>query len=107
MRRSFIRKRLSKLLTGQSELALDSQVPTRHELGKRFEDIDEFGLYLHIPFCRQICPYCPYNKEPYSSEAAGEYTAAVKKEVDFYSDLVGRRPVTSLYIGGGTPIKVI
>jgi oxygen-independent coproporphyrinogen-3 oxidase len=27
--------------------------------------VGELGIYLHIPFCRQICPYCPYNKEIY------------------------------------------
>lgn len=107
MRGSFIRKRLSKLLTGQSELALASHVPTRRELGRRFEDIDELGLYLHIPFCRQICPYCPYNKELYRSEAAGRYAAALKQEIDFYADIVGSRPVTTLYIGGGTPTTML
>jgi len=95
------------LLTGQSELALDCRVPTRRELGKRFEDIDELGLYLHIPFCRQICPYCPYNKELYSSEAAVRYAGALKQELDSYADLVGSRPVTSLYIGGGTPTTML
>lgn len=107
MRASFIRKRLSKSLTGQSELVLDSQVPARHELGKRFENIDELGVYLHIPFCRQICPYCPYNKELYGREAAGRYTAAVKQEIDLYADIVGRLSVTSLYIGGGTPTTML
>jgi oxygen-independent coproporphyrinogen-3 oxidase len=103
----FIRKRLAKLLTGQSELALDSQVPTPDDLGKLFEEIDELGVYLHIPFCRQICPYCPYNKELYSSDAAGRYASAVKQEVDLYADIVGKRPVTSLYIGGGTPTTML
>lgn len=105
--RSFIRKRVSRLLTGQSELVLDSQVPTRDDLGKRFEKIDELGVYLHIPFCRQICPYCPYNKDLYCSESAGRYAAAVKQEVDFYADIVSNRPVTSLYIGGGTPTTML
>ena len=83
--------RLSRVLTGQSELVLDSQVPTRDELAQDgSQDIDELGLYLHIPFCRQICPYCPYNKELYSSEAAERYAAAVTQEIDFYADIVGQ-----------------
>lgn len=106
-RGSFIRRRLSRLLTGQSALVLDSRVPTRRELEKRFEDIEELGLYLHIPFCRQICPYCPYNKELYSSEAAARYAAAVKQECGLYAETVGNRPVTSLYIGGGTPTTML
>ncbi len=104
---SYIRRLLSRRLTGQSELVLDSQVPTRHSLNNRFQDIDELGLYLHIPFCRQICPYCPYNKELYSLDAAARYASAVMQEIDFYAEIVGRRPVTSLYIGGGTPTTML
>jgi len=104
---SFIRKRLSKLLTGQSELILNSHVPSRSDLCRRFEAIDAVGLYLHIPFCRQICPYCPYNKELHDAEVARQYAAAVNQEVDFYSDMIGSRPVTSLYIGGGTPTTML
>jgi coproporphyrinogen III oxidase-like Fe-S oxidoreductase len=107
VRRSFIRKRLSKWLTGQSELALDSHVPTRCELAKRFEDINDLGVYVHVPFCRQICPYCPYNKELYRREAAQRYAAAVMREIDSYADIVGSRPVSSLYIGGGTPTTML
>jgi coproporphyrinogen III oxidase-like Fe-S oxidoreductase len=107
VRGSFVRKRLSKLLTGQSEVVLDSQVPTRQELAERFMDIEELGVYLHVPFCRQICPYCPYNKELYSSKATGTYAAAVKREIDFYADIFGSRPVTSLYIGGGSPTTML
>ena len=100
----FLRTHLRRLLTKESYIALESKIPL---LESRFQEIDEFGLYLHIPFCRQICPYCPYNKEIYRPEVAGRYADAVKKEIDLYSDLVGKRPVTSFYIGGGTPTTML
>ncbi|MBL7183961.1 MAG: radical SAM protein [Anaerolineae bacterium] len=100
----FLRAQLKRLLTKESHIALESKIPL---LESRFQDIDEFGLYLHIPFCRQICPYCPYNKEIYHPEVAESYTNAVKKEIDIYSELIGNRPVTSFYIGGGTPTTML
>lgn len=72
-----------------------------------FQDIDRLGLYLHIPFCRQICPYCPYNKELFQAAAAERYTNAVLQEIDHYAAIVGSRPVTSFYIGGGTPTTML
>jgi coproporphyrinogen III oxidase-like Fe-S oxidoreductase len=100
----FLRTQLKRLLTKQSYVALENKVPL---LDSRFQDIDEFGLYLHIPFCHQICPYCPYNKEIYHREVAERYTDAVKKEIDIYSELIGNKPVTSFYIGGGTPTTML
>lgn len=102
-----VRRRLCRALTGSGEIVLRNKAPTREELGKRYEDIDELGIYLHIPFCRQICPYCPYNKEIYCPDVARRYASAVKREIDFYADIVGNRPVTSLYIGGGTPTTML
>ena len=86
---------------------LENRIPSPEELAEKFQDIKELGLYLHIPFCEQICPYCPYNKEIYTPEAAERYTNAVKKEMDFYSAVVGDKPVTSFYIGGGTPTTML
>ncbi len=100
----FLRTQLRRLLTREKYIALENKIPS---LEGRFQGIDEFGLYLHIPFCRQICPYCPYNKEIYHPEVAERYTNAVKKEIDIYSRLVGDRPVTSFYIGGGTPTTML
>ena len=100
----FLRNRLRRLLAKENHLALESRLPI---LDGRFQDLDEIGLYLHIPFCRQICPYCPYNKEIYHSEIAERYTKAVIKEIDIYSEMIGRRPVTSFYIGGGTPTTML
>jgi oxygen-independent coproporphyrinogen-3 oxidase len=88
-------------------MILENKFPSYESLESKFQDIDEFGLYLHIPFCKQICPYCPYNKEIYQPEVAEMYTRAVKKEIDFYSDLFGDKPVTSFYIGGGTPTTML
>lgn len=104
---TLVRKHLCGALTHTREIALEGRMPSREELTKKYEEIDELGIYLHIPFCRQICPYCPYNKEVYSPNTAGRYADAVKKEIDFYSDIVGNRPVTSLYIGGGTPTTML
>jgi len=76
-------------------------------LPPHFQGIESLGLYLHIPFCRQICPYCPYNKELYRADVAESYTAAVLHEVERYAEIVGSRPVTSFYIGGGTPTTML
>jgi oxygen-independent coproporphyrinogen-3 oxidase len=101
---NFLRTRIKRLLLQRGAVALERKVPV---LESKFQGLDEFGLYLHIPFCRQICPYCPYNKEIYNPEVAESYVQAVKKEIDIYARLIGGRPVTSFYIGGGTPTTLL
>ncbi len=61
------------------------------------------SLYLHVPFCRNCCPYCPYTKVPYEPGRVEPYTRAALLEVDHWADLVGPTEATSVYIGGGTP----
>ncbi len=99
-----LRNQLRRLLTQENTIALDNRIPT---LENRFQELDDFGLYLHIPFCNQICPYCPYNKEIYHSEDADRYAKAIIKEIDIYAEMIGRKPMTSLYIGGGTPTTML
>ena len=77
------------------------------ELEGRIRSLREFGLYLHVPFCRQICPYCPYNKQHYDPETASRYADALLLEIDHYASLAGDIPVTSFYIGGGTPTTML
>lgn len=69
--------------------------------------IEQLGLYLHIPFCRQICPYCPYNKELLSAGGPARYVKAVRQEIDSYASLLAGKQVTSFYIGGGTPTTML
>lgn len=104
---SIIRQSLLKLLTGEREIRFTRNVPSREELSAKLADVGAIGVYLHIPFCEQICPYCPYNKEIYRGDLAARYVHAVKKEVDFYAGIVGDKPVTSFYIGGGTPTTML
>ena len=104
---NYIRKRISRVFTGVDKVTLEARIPSIEELSGKFMDIHELGIYLHIPFCEQICPYCPYNKEIYHPELARRYSLAVKKEIDRYVDIVGRKPVTSFYIGGGTPTTML
>jgi coproporphyrinogen III oxidase-like Fe-S oxidoreductase len=95
---------LRTTLTGREAFVLETKVP---RLEGKFDGLDALGLYLHIPFCRQICPYCPYNKELYRSETAHRYVKAVIKEIDNYANLMGDIPITSFYIGGGTPTTML
>lgn len=65
--------------------------------------IKRTSLYLHVPFCRHACPYCPYTKVPYRESLVKPYTRAAIAEVDWWSNMIGPAEITSIYIGGGTP----
>ena len=66
-------------------------------------EVQRTSLYLHVPFCRNACPYCPYTKVPYEPGLVAAYAAAALAEVDLWADAIGPAEVTSIYIGGGTP----
>lgn len=80
---------------------------TRFHLPDRIFLNNDTGLYLHIPFCRNSCPYCPYVKTIYKKDLAAEYGKALKNEITLYHDYFGDAKFTSLYIGGGTPTLMI
>lgn len=65
------------------------------------------GVYIHIPFCRSLCPYCPYNKIPYHEKWVRPYVDALLAEIDRYSRQTGPFEISSIYIGGGTPTTLI
>ena len=69
-----------------------------------YEECDSLGLYVHIPFCRSICSFCPYCKEIYSAEKCNRYIDALIREIHLVGgQMSGKKRVTSLYFGGGTP----
>ena len=69
-----------------------------------FSDCENLGLYIHLPFCRNICGFCPYCKVRYSKELCDRYIDALLREIHLVGNqYIGKKTVTSLYFGGGTP----
>lgn len=69
-----------------------------------FAECENLGLYVHIPFCKSICNFCPYCKVPYSAPLCNRYIDALIQEIHLIGrQHKGRKKVTSLYFGGGTP----
>jgi len=64
---------------------------------------ESLNLYIHLPFCRQLCAFCPYVKEIYDPELSIAYQGAIIKELAGYREFWGDITVASVYFGGGTP----
>lgn len=102
-----LRKKISQRLTGEHEIRFQNMIPNDASVSKNIQELGTLGLYLHIPFCNKICPYCPYNKEMFSVEMAQQYAKAVIKEIRKYAALVSAKTISSFYIGGGTPTTML
>ena len=69
-----------------------------------FMECENLGLYVHIPFCKSICDFCPYCKVRYSADLCDKYIDALIKEIHIVGGQnTEKKTVTSLYFGGGTP----
>ena len=64
-----------------------------------------YMLYMHVPFCERLCPYCSFNRLPFKEERAKPYFANMRKEMMMLKDL--GYDFESVYIGGGTPTIMI
>ncbi|MEG2199895.1 MAG: radical SAM protein, partial [Anaerovorax sp.] len=73
-----------------------------------YDSLHHLGLYIHIPFCKEICKFCPYCKVVYEREVANEYVDALLKEIQIVgATFHGKKAVNSLYFGGGTPALMV
>ena len=73
-----------------------------------YQDLDNLGLYVHIPFCKSICNFCPYCKVRYEKELCDSYINSLIKEIDMVGgQYEGKKTTTSLYFGGGTPALAV
>ncbi len=60
------------------------------------------GLYIHIPFCKQICSYCDFPKRvPFNNKEIEKYLDRLFIELEKYKGYYNI--VDTIYIGGGTP----
>ncbi len=68
--------------------------------------LEDIGIYVHIPFCRSLCSFCPYTKAEFESSLASKYQAALQKETDILVRHLEGKAVSSIYFGGGTPMTL-
>jgi len=59
------------------------------------------SLYIHIPFCRTLCPFCCFNRYLFKEDEARRYFKNLRKELDLYIRKGFR--FSNFYFGGGTP----
>ena len=63
----------------------------------------DFGVYVHVPFCRMLCTYCDFVKYRGMDEWYARYATVLLREASTWQgQLRGRRGI-SLFFGGGTP----
>ncbi|HQL90138.1 MAG TPA: coproporphyrinogen III oxidase family protein [Syntrophales bacterium] len=62
-------------------------------------------LYIHVPFCEKLCPYCSFNRVTFDETLCREYFEALRKELSLYKE----RGFTfeGIYAGGGTPTVMV
>ncbi len=63
---------------------------------------EPLGLYIHIPFCEKRCAYCDFYSSFLNAELSDEYLSALIERIKEWGGVINR-PVSSVYIGGGTP----
>ncbi|MEV5071521.1 coproporphyrinogen III oxidase [Microbacterium sp. LMI12-1-1.1] len=95
-----------------SALPLGEPVPADGSLpsGIRIDPATDFGVYLHVPFCRVRCGYCDFNTYT-ASELRGarqdQYADTLLTEIALAAPVLeragGNRPATTVFFGGGTP----
>lgn len=62
---------------------------------------NNFGIYIHIPFCKRKCSYCDFISFCNKDNLIESYIDALKKEIEEFD--FTKNIVTTIYIGGGTP----
>lgn len=64
--------------------------------------MEELGIYIHIPFCKQKCFYCDFCSFANKNEMQEKYVEAVINEIKNITHKE-KYTVTTIYLGGGTP----
>ncbi len=59
-----------------------------------------YGIYVHVPFCKKTCSFCPFYKNLYRADRVAAYLDALEAEIGqaFFPG-----PPSWIYFGGGTP----
>jgi len=67
-------------------------------------DVRDFGVYIHWPFCLSKCPYCDFNSHVrHGAVDEAGFVRAFASEIAATAARVGKRTVSTIFFGGGTP----
>ena len=62
-------------------------------------------LYLHVPFCEELCPYCSFHRVTFQEPLTRRYFQALRREIKIYHEKGYK--FEGIYVGGGTPTVLI
>ncbi|MEZ4215930.1 MAG: radical SAM family heme chaperone HemW [Myxococcota bacterium] len=67
---------------------------------------DSVGVYVHVPFCERVCPYCDFAvvaARPLEPSVEARYVEALVRELALRAGPFDGLALASVYLGGGTP----
>jgi coproporphyrinogen III oxidase-like Fe-S oxidoreductase len=97
-----------RLLTTYLQPVMRSLLNIRQEAGLSLPAArpgKPYSLYIHIPFCETLCPYCSFNRFSFREKLARSYFKDLRVELELVHELGYR--FDTVYIGGGTPTILI
>ncbi|MFC1957583.1 coproporphyrinogen III oxidase family protein [Chloroflexota bacterium] len=86
---------------GKKFLKLNEEIDELTITGTGQEGSDGTSLYIHIPFCKTLCPFCCFNRYLFKEDQARKYFQNLRKELALYAQRGFR--FSEFYFGGGTP----
>lgn len=104
---TYIKNKIRKFLVGKDQSFTFISHKKEPLDFKPLINLKKTNLYIHIPFCKSMCPYCPYNRVLFEEDKLERYFLALHQEIDLYQERIGSVAVESIYIGGGTPTNAI
>jgi len=66
-------------------------------------NINELGLYIHIPFCHTKCTYCDFNTYTGIENLIDNFSSSICNELEFWKLKNKKFKLNSIFFGGGTP----
>ena len=86
---------------GRNFVKLNDEIDESQIVGTGTDSDNQISLYIHIPFCKSLCPYCCFNRYLFREDEARRYFTNLRTELDLYIQRGFK--FSTFYIGGGTP----
>lgn len=90
---------------GRNFVKLNDEIDESQIVGMGTDSDNQISLYIHIPFCKSLCPYCCFNRYLFREDEARRYFTNLRTELDLYIQRGFK--FSTFYIGGGTPTVLV